>query len=329
MRARIARWAGAGAAVASIMAASPALAGFSVRDGKLVDACGDVFLARGVNLPHAWRPKATGKAIGESAALGSNTVRVVLSDGTRWRRTSPSTVRRIIAKARRAGQVVILEVHDTTGYGLEPKAAHIGSAVAYWVSLAPVLRGQEDYVLVNIGNEPTAGTTTGVQWLEAHRTAVIALRAAGLRHALVIDAHDYGQDRSGTMRDKAAELFAADPLKALVFDVHMYEAYGTGEAVHSYLQAFADARLPLIVGEFGPDHRGEPVDEEAIFRLSNAMGVGYLAWSWSGNAPEVADLDLVERFDGRRLTPWGQRFFHGPGGVGETARKSRVFAGCR
>ncbi|MFT4253205.1 MAG: cellulase family glycosylhydrolase [Caulobacter sp.] len=325
----MARWAAAGAALAAIMAASPALAGFSVRDGRLVDACGEAFVARGVNLPHAWRPKATGKAIRESAALGANTVRVVLSDGTRWRRTSPSAVRRIIAKTRRAGQVLVLEAHDTTGYGLEPKAAHIGSAVAYWTSLAPVLRGHEGHVLVNIGNEPTAGTATPAQWLEAHRTAVVALRAAGLRHTLVIDAHDYGQDRSGTMRDHAAELFAADPLKNLVFDVHMYEAYGTEEAVRAYLQAFADARLPLIVGEFGPDHRGEPVDEEAIFRLSNAMGVGYLAWSWSGNAPEVADLDLVERFDGRRLTSWGRRFFHGPGGVAETARRSRVFRGCR
>lgn len=325
----IARRIATGAALVVALAASPALAGFSVREGRLVDACGDVFVARGVNLPHAWRPRATGKAIRQSAALGSNVVRVVLSDGTRWRRTSPGAVRRILAQARRAGQVVVLEVHDTTGYGLEPKAAHIGSALAYWTRLAPVLRGQEGYVLVNIGNEPTAGTTTGVQWLEAHRTAILALRGLGLSHTLVIDAHDYGQDRSGTMRDHAAELFAADPLKNLVFDVHMYEAYGAGEAVRAYLQAFADARLPLIVGEFGPDHRGEPVDEETIFRLSNAMGVGYLGWSWSGNAPEVADLDLVERFDGRRLTPWGVRFFHGPGGVGETARKSRVFAGCR
>lgn len=316
-------------ACAWVLAATPAFAGFSVRDGKLVDACGDAFVARGVNLPHAWRPRATGKAIRESAAMGSNVVRVVLSDGTRWRRTSPAAVRRIIAQARRAGQVVILEVHDTTGYGLEPRAAHIGSAVAFWAGLAPVLRGQERFVLVNIGNEPTAGSATPELWLEAHRTAIVALRALGLRHTLVIDAHDYGQDRSGTMRDRASELFAADPLRNLVFDVHMYEAYGEALAVERYLLAFQAARLPLIVGEFGPHHRGEPVDEEAIFRLSAAMGVGYLAWSWSGNAPEVRDLDLVERFDGRRLTPWGRRFFDGPDGVRETGRRSRVFAGCR
>ncbi|PVM89811.1 cellulase family glycosylhydrolase [Caulobacter endophyticus] len=329
MVANVARKLAAGLTCVSILAATPAFAGFSVRDGKLVDACGDAFVARGVNLPHAWKPRATAKAIRESASLGSNAVRVVLSDGTRWRRTSPMAVRRILTQARRAGQVVILEVHDTTGYGLDPKAAHIGSALAYWTRLAPVLRGQEDFVVVNIGNEPTAGTVTPIQWLEAHRTAIVALRALGLRHALVIDAHDYGQDRSGTMRDKAAELFAADPLRNLVFDVHMYEAYGEAGAVEVYLKAFEAARLPLIVGEFGPDHRGEPVDEEAIFRLSSEMRVGYLAWSWSGNAPEVADLDLVERFDGRRLTPWGRRFFDGPGGVGQTSRRSRVFTACR
>jgi len=321
-------WAGS-LGLAFALLATPAFAGFSVHDGRLIDACGDVFVMRGVNLPHAWKPRATGKAIRETAKLGSNTVRVVLSDGTRWRRTSPHAVRRIIARARHAGQVVILEVHDTTGYGLEPKAAHIGAALAYWTKLEPVLRGQEDYVLVNIGNEPTAGTATPQQWLEAHRTAIVALRALGLRHTLVIDAHDYGQDSSGTMRDRAAELFAIDPLRNLVFDVHMYEVYGEAQAVESYLRAFEAARLPLIVGEFGPDHRGQAVDEEAIFRLSGAMGLGYLGWSWSGNAPEVADLDLVERFDGRRLTPWGRRFFDGAGGVRETSRRSRVFSGCR
>jgi len=329
MMGNVARKLAAGLVFALLFAAAPAFAGFSVREGKLIDACGDAFVARGVNLPHAWKPRATGKAIRETAALGSNSVRVVLSDGTRWRRTSPAVVRRILAEARRARQVVILEVHDTTGYGLEPKAAHIGSALAYWTRIAPILRGHEDFVLVNIGNEPTAGTATPALWLEAHRTAIATLRARGLRHTLVIDAHDYGQDRSGTMRDKAAELFAADPLRNLVFDVHMYEAYGEARAVEAYLRAFETARLPLIVGEFGPDHRGEPVDEETIFRLSGEMGVGYLAWSWSGNAIEVADLDLVERFDGRRLTPWGQRFFDGPGGVRQTSRRSRVFTGCR
>lgn len=321
-------WAGS-LALASALLATPAFAGFSVQDGRLIDACGDAFIMRGVNLPHAWKPRATGRAIRDSAELGSNTVRVVLSDGTRWRRTSPRAVRKIISQARRARQVVILEVHDTTGYGLELGAAHIGSALAYWARLAPALKGREDHVLVNIGNEPTAGKATPDQWLEAHRTAIIALRALGLRHTLVIDAHDYGQDRSGTMRDRAAELFAADPLRNLVFDVHMYEAYGEARAVEDYLRAFEVARLPLIVGEFGADHRGEPVDEDAIFRLSNAKGVGYLAWSWSGNAPEVADLDLVERFDRARLTPWGKRFFDGPGGVRETSRRSRVFSGCR
>lgn len=319
----------AGLLLAATALASPASAGFATKEGKLLDACGEPFVMRGVNLPHAWRPRATGKAIRQSAKLGSNTVRVVLSDGTRWRRTSPATVRRIIEQARRSRQVVILEVHDTTGYGLEPGAAHIGSALAYWTQLAPVLRGHEDFVLINIGNEPTAGTARPALWLEAHRTAIAALRSLDLRHTLVVDAHDYGQDRSGTMRDRAAELLAADPLGNVLFDVHMYEVYRDAETVEAYLRAFEAARLALIVGEFGPDHRGEPVDEEAIFSLTGRMGVGYLGWSWSGNAREVADLDLVERFDGRRLTPWGKRFFGGPGGVRETSRPSRVFTGCR
>lgn len=310
---------------AALLAATPADAGFSVREGRLVDACGAPFVMRGVNVPHAWLPQHTMRSLSDISATGANTVRIVLSDGTRWRRTPPREVARLIAAAKRRRMIVMLEVHDTTGWGLAPEASHLGATLPYWFDLRDVLRGQEDHVLVNFGNEPMAGATTPGMWLEAHRTAIAALRAAGLRHTLVVDAPDYGQDSSNTMRTLAPTLFEADPQRNLIFSVHMYQTYGAPEPIRAYFDAFQAARLPFIVGEFGMDHQGEPVDEDTIFALSQERGVGWLAWSWSGNSANVADLDIVEDFDARRPSPWGRRLIDGPGGIRETSRTAGVF----
>lgn len=309
-----------------VLSLAPAAhADFAIRDGVLVEADGAPFVMRGVNVPHAWLNERTAQSLEDVAATGANTVRIVLSNGARWRRSEPREVSRLIAMAKRRRMIVMLEVHDTTGFGADPRAVHLETTLAYWRALRPALQGQEDYVLVNIGNEPFAGTSTPDMWVDAHRDMISALRALGLRHTIVVDAHDYGQDSSNTMRDRARELFDADPLRNVLFSVHMYQVYGEGDRIRAYFDAFRDARLPLIVGEFGPDHQGEPVDEDTIFALSAERGIGYLGWSWSGNSRNVANLDIVEGFDARRPSPWGRRLIDGPGGFRETARPAGLF----
>ncbi len=303
-----------------------ARADFAIRDGVLVERDGSPFIMRGINVPHAWLSQHTDQSLADIAATGANTVRIVLSSGARWRRSEPSEVAHLVALAKRHRMIVVLEVHDTTGFGADERAVHLGAVLAYWAELRDVLQGEEDYVLINIGNEPFAGRSTPAMWIEAHRTAIAALRAMGFRHTIVIDGADYGQDASGTMRDHARDLFDGDPLRNVLFSVHMYQVYGRGETIEAYLDAFRDARLPLIVGEFGMDHQGEPVDEEAIFRLSNERGIGYLGWSWSGNSQRVADLDIVRNFDAERLSPWGERLINGAGGIRETSRPAHVYA---
>jgi mannan endo-1,4-beta-mannosidase len=299
--------------------------GLAIRDGALVEADGTPFVMRGVNVPHAWYRRRTTRSLRDIAATGANTVRLVIASGGRWPRTPAREVARLIALAGRLGMIAVLEVHDTTGYGAEPEAVHIGAVLPYWLDLADALRGREDRVLINIANEPTVDTPASV-WSEGHRTAILALRAAGLRHTLVVDADDHGQDTSNTMRDGAADLFHSDPLRNVLFSVHMYQHYGQGGRIAAYLEHFRAAALPLIVGEFGPEHRGEPVDQETIFRLCDQWGVGYLGWSWSGNAGGAANLDIVQGFDAARLSPWGERLIGGPHGIRATSRPAGVFA---
>lgn len=328
-----ARRVGAGLAAATALAVllGPGLAAaqLTVRGTEVVEASGRPFVMRGVNVHHAWAPEQTPASLTAIAATGANVVRVVLSDGSRWRRTSADEVEAILKQAERLKLVVILEVHDATGFG-DPGpgakgAVHMGALIPYWLSLKPLLDGREDRVIVNLANEPFNSPERPSPWFEAHRTAIVALRAGGLKHLLMVDGDHYGQDGRGTMRDRAAELLAADPLRNTVFSVHMYQVYGRPEAVTAYLDAFQAANLPLVIGEFGPDHMGDPVADETILSEAARRRIGWLAWSWSGNSPKTSDLDMVERFDPSRPTPWGRRIIDGPDGLRASGRPAEAF----
>ena len=137
-------------------------------------------------------------------------------------------------------------------------------------------------MIINIANEPFGNNTTA-NYTPDTIAAIQALRTAGLTHTLMIDAANWGQDWSNTMRNNAMPLWNADTRRNLVFSVHMYEVYAQASAVSTYMQAFDDMALPLVVGEFGPDHQGQTVDEATIMAQAQQRGNGYIGWSWSGN----------------------------------------------
>lgn len=84
-------------ALAIAALSSGAAADFSVSGTQLLDGNGEPFVMRGINHPHAWYTERTPQAIRDIAATGANTVRVVLSNGYRWTRTTQAEV----AMARR------------------------------------------------------------------------------------------------------------------------------------------------------------------------------------------------------------------------------------
>ena len=299
--------------------------GFQVRGAQLIDANGMPFLIRGINYPHAWYSKRAKSAMTDIANTGANLVRVVLSAGQEPGKTPAHEVKSVIEFAKKNRLIVMLEVHDTTGFGMVENAMQLTETIPYWLDLKDVLSGQEAYVLINFGNEPTSHSVPANAYVEMNIEVIEALRAAGLRHTFVIDAHGWGQDASGTMRDHASTLFAADPLKNTIFSVHMYEHYDRAETIDDYFSAFKDQDLVLIVGEFGPDHRGEPVDEDTILRSARKMDIGYIAWSWSGNSPENRNLDLVSAFEPERRSAWGRRLIEGADGLQATSVPATVF----
>ncbi|WP_063736461.1 glycoside hydrolase family 5 protein [Streptomyces sp. RTd22] len=316
----------ASAAAAGSHAASglQAAAGLHVAGGKLVEGNGSPFVMRGVNHAHTWYATRTTQALADIKALGANTVRVVLSTGDRWTRNDTADVANVVAQCKRNRLICVLEAHDTTGYGEQGGAITLSRAADYWISVRTALTGQESYVIVNLGNEPY-GNTNATAWTADTKAAVQKLRTAGIHHALMADAPNWGQDWSFTMRDNAASVLAADPDHNTVFSVHMYGVFDTAAEVTDYLTRFVKAELPLVVGEFGHNHSDGNPDETAIMANAQTLGVGYLGWSWSGNSGGVEYLDMATGFNAASLTSWGQRIFKGANGIGSTSREASVY----
>ncbi|MER5992807.1 cellulase family glycosylhydrolase [Streptomyces viridosporus] len=298
--------------------------GFRVENGRLLEASGNDFVMRGVNHAHTWYPDRI-DALAHIKAKGANTVRVVLSSGDRWTRNDASDVANVVARCKQNRLICVLEVHDTTGYGEQSGAVTLSRAADYWISVQSALTGQENHVIVNIGNEPH-GNSGYANWTADTRAAIQKLRAAGFDHTLMVDAPNWGQDWAFTMRDNAAAVFAADPDANTVFSIHMYGVFDTAAEISDYLGRFVAAKLPIVIGEFGHDHSDGNPDEDTILAVAQQLRLGYLGWSWSGNGGGVEYLDMVTGFDPDRLTAWGQRLFNGADGIAATAEEAEIYS---
>lgn len=299
-------------------------AGLHISNGRLVEGNGNDFVMRGVNHAHTWYPNQLG-SLADIKAQGANTVRVVLADGHRWSANTASDVANVIAQCKANRLICVLEVHDTTGYGEDSAAGTLDQAADYWIGLKGVLAGQEDYIIINIGNEPW-GNTDPAGWTAPTIAAIQKLRNAGFQHTIMVDAPNWGQDWQQVMRTNAQSVYAADTTGNLIFSIHMYSVFDTAAEVTDYLNAFVNAKLPILIGEFGgpADQWGDP-DEDTMMATAEQLGIGYLAWSWSGNTDPI--LDLVLNFDPAQMTSWGKRIFNGANGIAQTAKEATVFGG--
>lgn len=306
-----------------------AIAGFSTSGTQLLDGNGNPFVFRGVNHAHTWYNSRTPQALNDIASVAANSVRVVLSNGTHggnWGRDSAAQVADIIAQCKQHQLICILEVHDSTGYPESADASHMSNAIDYWLEIAPVLRGEENYILINLANEPFGNTATAADWVDAHAEGIARLRAARLAHTLVVDAGNWGQDWQNILYDNAQAVIDSDPKNNLIFSVHMYEVYQNRARVEDYVDGFLDRyNVPLIVGEFGADHQGNFVDADSIMAVAEEYNIGYLGWSWSGNGSCCIALDMVNNFNVDSLSTWGERIINGSDGLRETAIIASVF----
>jgi mannan endo-1,4-beta-mannosidase len=302
-------------------------AGFSISNGQLVDNNGTPFIMRGVNYPYTWfQSRNTQADLAAIAATGSNTVRIVLSTGGQWARVNGPQVTQLIQWCKDLKMIAVLEVHDSTGWSEQTTAVPISNATAYWTSsdIRAAINGQENFVIINIANEPFGNTTTA-NYLPDTIAAIQGLRTAGLTHTIMIDGSTWGQDWQNTMRTNAMQLWNADTRHNLLFSVHMYEVYQSLAPIQTYMQGFDDMALPLVIGEFGPINNGQFVDADSVIAQAQLRGNGYIGWSWSGNGGGGTGLDMTVNFDPAQLTTWGNRIVNGTSGIRSTSVLASVF----
>jgi len=299
----------------SILLSLGANAGISVSGGKIYEGNGNEFVMRGINHAHTWFPDKLNQSLKDIGNTGANTVRIVLSSGHKWSKNSASDVANVIQKAKDNKMIAVLEVHDTTGFQDDSSASSLASATDYWLSMQSVLKGQEDYVIINIGNEAFGNGFNHSDWKSHHKNAIKRLRDAGLTHTLMVDAPNWGQDWQNVMRDNANEVFQSDTHKNIVFSVHMYEVYNSRSTIDNYLTSFSNKGLPLIIGEFAATHKEFDVDEGSIMSLTSSYNVGYIGWSWDGNDSSYGTIDIVNDWNANSLTTWGKILIDGSNGI--------------
>lgn len=299
--------------------------GFYINNNQLFDANGNQFIMRGVNHAHTWYPLYIKSALSDIADKGANCVCIVLSNGIQWRQNRPDDVAELIQECKKNKLIAILEVHDTTGYGEQTTACLLSQAVDYWINLKDVLSGQGVYVIINIGNEPLGNNQPASTWINIHTEAIIRLREAGFRHTIIVDAANWGQDWQNIMKENAAMVFDTDPLKNIIFSIHMYEVYNSYEKIDTYMSAYAKNGLCLVIGEFGADNKGADVDEASIMERAEHYGFGYIGWSWCGNNAETKSLDIINRWDADSLSEWGDILINGDNGLSSTSKTCSVF----
>lgn len=313
--------------IAGLLVTTNAFAGWSVSGTKVIDPKGNNFIFRGINHAHAWYPDKTAKAMTDIAATGANSVRVVLADGGQWTRTAGADVATIISQCKAAKLVCVLEVHDSTGFGESSAATNISNAANYWASsdIKNAIVGQEDYVIINIANEPYGNNTSATTYTSETSAAIKTIRNAGLTHLIMVDAPAWGQDWQYVMRDNAATIFAADSLSNTLFSVHMYEVYNSASVVQNYLTTFQAKGYALIVGEFGTENNGNNVDEASILQYTQQMGIGYMGWSWSGNGSCCVPLDIAVSWNPASLSTWGNFLINSTNGIKATSKLATIF----
>ena len=297
-----------------------AAVGLHISGRNIVEANGQTFVMRGVSHEHTWFANQTG-SFANIKRLGANTVRVVLSGG-RWTANSVTDVANVVSLCKQNRLICVLEDHDTTGYGEDAAAYSLDQAVNYWISVKSALVGQENWIVINIGNEPIGNNNPG-QWTSATAAAIQKMRTNGFQHLLMVDAPNWGQDWNFVMRDTAQTVLNADNQHNTVLSIHMYDVFNTASTITSYLDAIQSKGWPLVIGEFGWQRSSNNVDHETVMAQAVARNLGYLGWSWAGNNDPY--LDMTVNFDVNQLTSWGQRIFNGTNGIKATAKEATMY----
>lgn len=318
---------------------SSPLAGFSVRDGKLLDAYGKPFIFRGVTIDHTLAPEKTLQAIRDVAATGANSAQIEIPIGyDTFPRTVVAQLREIIAECKANKLVCVLEPNDAAGYpDYSPIHGAELASLWTWQDLLPVLEGNQGYIILGFGNQHfSGGPLEDYKYrMPIYVEALLNNLPAGF--VVMIDGDNWAEDTSKLMFEFAKNLKtqSSDLSKRIIYSVDMFYSYLDPNKVHDYIASFNELGAPLVVGGFAPvpyyhPYRPTPLQTDApqlpaasVMQYAEQYGAGYFGWSWSGN--KNAGLDVVTDYDANALTNWGKLLFNGANGIKATAKRASIY----
>lgn len=297
---------------------------FTTSKSSLLDANGNEFVMKGVNVPFAWFAKESFESLNEIARQNVNCVRIV------WTSKLPAEdLDSILQKCIDLKMVPMVELHDATGDTTETKLYKMAE---YFVSteMKSIIKKYDKYLLLNIANEWGSHEVTAEYWKKAYEKCISLFRNEGIESLIVIDAPGWGQN-SDPILLYGQQLIDYDPLHNLLFSVHMYGSWNDESKIKADLQKSSELSLPLIIGEFGYNYNNGDnnltckVNHNQILKTCFELNIGYLAWSWTGNNAENKWLDLTEYSDWKTLTDWGSKVVLSEYGIKKTAKKTSIF----
>ncbi|HEY7883813.1 MAG TPA: cellulase family glycosylhydrolase [Cellvibrionaceae bacterium] len=291
-----------GLAIHSVAAEPADVSTFYVKGRHLYDPCGEQVVLMGPNKMVYWTDRTGLSSFTEIAKTGANTVRIVWTvEG------SADELHTVLTNAYQQQLIPIIELHDATG-----DWSKLPQLVDYWTrpDIAAVIVEHQRYTLVNIGNE-VGDKVAAEAFLAGYTTAVTRLREAGYRMPLMIDGTEWGKNIE-ILRTQGPALIEADPLRNLLFSVHMWwpEMWGYNRLrIREEIELAVAQQLPLVIGEFGnrwDDSEGGAIAWRTIVTAALEHKIGFLPWSWGpGNQPQRhLDMSTDGTYDG--LTGWGR-----------------------
>ncbi len=314
----------------------------TVEGGKLLDPNGKPFIFRGVTIDHIRAPEKTLQALKDIAASGANSAQIEIAikpkaDGSYLSKVAEE-IREIVLACKEAKLVCVLEANDSAGYfevegGLGPEVV---ASFWRWHEIRDALYDAQGYVIVGISNQPLAPVFDFENYINRMRWAISELEFTYRNMVIMVDGSNWGQDTNKAMHALAKRnLQSSGIYQNVIYSIDMFDEYLQPEKVRDYIATFSEIGAPLVVGGFGPvpyyhPHHGMPIQTDApqlptaaVMQYAEEFGVGYFAWSWSGNGNPA--LDVVINGNPDHLTVWGNALFNGVNGIKATAKPSSIY----
>jgi hypothetical protein len=253
----------------------------------------------------SWKAHVVRVPLNESCWLGVDGVRPQYG-GAAYR----DTIAAYVARIRRTGMAVILELH-WAGPGITSQTAqqpmpNRARTPEFWRQVARAYAGDEG-VLFDLHNEPfpdgnrdtpeawrcwrDGGTCAAIPFeVAGMQELVAAVRSTGAPNLILLGGVKYANALSGWLSHRPT-----DPRNNLAASWHVYNfnACNTVACWDSTAAPVARA-VPLVLGELGDDRSGSAF-VTSLMDWMDARGGSYLAWVWNvWGSP----LDVITGYDG-------------------------------